>query len=348
MDINSNVDSPVAGIGENKLIPMKCPGCGATLHRSEGNKRDYFFCEYCGTKVQVNDTLYIHDDAEIIRAEYESKLAEVDVTTKKISNAFFTKRMWVFLGMTIVGIVLCCVTPSENTVPLTFACVLGSFGAGLFVAGALGLFFGLLIHLPGLEKIRSKFATEKFRANGAKNYRIILVVLLCLVIIVLTIVESIPESTPEPSTETESLPQFFTEEEIHQLEIEAEIGSRSAQYNLGCCYYIGNSVIQNYTKAFEYYSLAADQGDEDSQILVGYMYLVGLGVPTDTTKAFEIFSPLADKNNAEALLYLGNMYEYGQGVTQNLEKAADYYRRAEENGHPDAHQYLANISRPKQ
>lgn len=338
MDNNSNVGSSVSEKSENKLIPMKCPGCGATLNRSEGNKRDYFFCEYCGTKIQVNDTVYIHDDAEIIRAEYESKLAELDIASKKQSNAFFKKRILIYLIMTVVGIVLICTTPDIE--PLTFTGFLGALGVALFVIGALCLVFGTLIHLPGIFKNKRKLTPQKFRIRNPKFFIIGWAVMVCMLVIGITFSQTDSGSNTEINSQTRN----YTENEIHQLEIDADNGDRNAQFTLGCCYFGGDSVIQNYTKAFEYLSLAANQGDDTAQVFIGYMYLVGLGVPADYNKAFELFSPLADKNNAEALLYLGNMYEYGQGVTQNLEKAADYYRRAEENGHPDAHQYLANIS----
>ena len=33
---------------------VKCPSCGAELTVKEGN-RDFMFCEYCGTKVRLDD-----------------------------------------------------------------------------------------------------------------------------------------------------------------------------------------------------------------------------------------------------------------------------------------------------
>ena len=38
---------------------VKCPGCGADLTVKDGN-RDFMFCEFCGTKVRLDDYQETH------------------------------------------------------------------------------------------------------------------------------------------------------------------------------------------------------------------------------------------------------------------------------------------------
>ena len=38
---------------------VKCPGCGAELTVKDSN-RDFMFCEYCGTKVRLDDYQETH------------------------------------------------------------------------------------------------------------------------------------------------------------------------------------------------------------------------------------------------------------------------------------------------
>ena len=56
-----------------KLIPVKCPECGASLNAEEG--RQQIFCQYCGAKIILsNDNEYVYrhiDDARIKQAETE-------------------------------------------------------------------------------------------------------------------------------------------------------------------------------------------------------------------------------------------------------------------------------------
>lgn len=46
---------------------VKCPGCGADLTVKDDN-RDFMFCEFCGTKVRLDDYQETHrfvDEARI-------------------------------------------------------------------------------------------------------------------------------------------------------------------------------------------------------------------------------------------------------------------------------------------
>lgn len=55
---------------------VKCPSCGAELTVKDDN-RDFMFCEYCGTKVRLDDYQETHrfvDEARIRESENEKEL----------------------------------------------------------------------------------------------------------------------------------------------------------------------------------------------------------------------------------------------------------------------------------
>lgn len=70
-----------------KLIKLKCTNCNANLSVEE--KREFLFCEYCGTKLILdneNEHIYRHiDEAEVKRAETEQliKLKELEIAEKR-------------------------------------------------------------------------------------------------------------------------------------------------------------------------------------------------------------------------------------------------------------------------
>lgn len=73
-----------------------------------------------------------------------------------------------------------------------------------------------------------------------------------------------------------------------------------AQNDLGNIYRDGENVPQDYSKAFEWYSKAANQGLAEAQFSLGFMYENGEGISQDYSKAFEWYSKAADQGIAEA------------------------------------------------
>lgn len=77
-----------------KVIPMKCPECGATIEVEEGRQK--CFCTYCGTQLYLDDEVkrevheHIHheiNEADIRKAEayeeIEKQRLEKDAELKK-------------------------------------------------------------------------------------------------------------------------------------------------------------------------------------------------------------------------------------------------------------------------
>jgi len=71
------------------------------------------------------------------------------------------------------------------------------------------------------------------------------------------------------------------------------------QFKLGVMYERGQGVTQNYQKAIEYYTKAANQGCNDALFSLGGVYYTGKGVPQNYQKAIEYYTKAVnqDSNN---------------------------------------------------
>ena len=59
-------------------------------------------------------------------------------------------------------------------------------------------------------------------------------------------------------------------------------------YNLGVCFEKGEGVEQNWTKAAEWFTKAAENGHTDAMYNLGYGFHQGKGVEQNWTKAIEV------------------------------------------------------------
>lgn len=113
----------------------------------------------------------------------------------------------------------------------------------------------------------------------------------------------------------------------------AETGNAKALKLLGD-YYFGalGGETQDYAKALEYYTMAADQNNADAQAQLGLMYQDGLGVEVNYEQAMEWNNRAAQQGNAQGQAQIGYLYHMGLGVTQNLDEAGRWYSRAADQG----------------
>lgn len=95
---------------------VKCPSCGAELTVKDDN-RDFMFCEFCGTKVRLDDYQETHryvNEAEVQRVkaekELELKRMEMEEKKRKESNAESNKIIigsmiffFICIGLLIIG-----------------------------------------------------------------------------------------------------------------------------------------------------------------------------------------------------------------------------------------------------
>ena len=120
------------------------------------------------------------------------------------------------------------------------------------------------------------------------------------------------------------------------------IGDSTALFALGCCYYYGYGVEQDYKKAFEYYSESARNDPSVGQYGLGNCYYYGHGVQQDFRVAFECFYASAKHGHTAAQIRVGDCYYYGRGVRQDFRVAFEYYSRSAKKGNAAAQNRLAD------
>ena len=77
-----------------------------------------------------------------------------------------------------------------------------------------------------------------------------------------------------------------------------------AQFNLGCCYYSGSGVKQNYKQAVKWHTKAAEQGNEKAQYNLAVCYQNGQGVRQNMNKALEWYKKSAKQGYEVAIRVL--------------------------------------------
>lgn len=117
---------------------------------------------------------------------------------------------------------------------------------------------------------------------------------------------------------------------------ETLINNLGGPFQIGHAYDTGKSVVQDYTKAMEWYLKASDQGNTDAMNSIGALYEYGHGVEQNYIKASEWYIKAADLGNAAAMTSVGRLYERGHGITQSYTRAMDWYLKASEQGDASA------------
>ena len=159
-----------------------------------------------------------------------------------------------------------------------------------------------------------------------------------------------------------------------EIKEDAEKGDTVAQYNLGVLYMNGDGVPQDYKKAIQWLTLAANKSDVKAQYNLGFIYenyfkdikkaiywyeqasnlnmpdaqnsLANLytdGLITGKTEykiALELYKKAVDQGYAPAQVNLANMYSLGEGLEVNHKKAFDLYELAALQDYPSGQYFL--------
>lgn len=95
-----------------------------------------------------------------------------------------------------------------------------------------------------------------------------------------------------------------------------------ALYNIGCCYYLHGDTA----RAMQYWNLIAENNyDHRAKFMLGCCYWNGEGIGRDLTKARYWFREAMEAGSPYGAYYLGMAYELGIGVSQSDEKALNAY-----------------------
>ena len=120
-----------------------CPNCGANLS-IKTNDRDFAFCQYCGTKIMLDDYRATHriiDEAQIKKAENEHaiRLKELEIEESKHTQRSKTAQVitviWILLS---VFVLLSCIirwailNDLENSVLMMFCLGVPIVGGGAY------------------------------------------------------------------------------------------------------------------------------------------------------------------------------------------------------------------------
>ena len=128
-------------------------------------------------------------------------------------------------------------------------------------------------------------------------------------------------------------PQDCIEEEINNLQEQAERGSQTAQYQLAAMYNHGMGVKQDVSVALKWFGRAAEQGYAPAQSELGGMYYSGKGVVQDFSLALDWFGRAAKQGYIMAQHNLGVLYDKSEGVVQDFSLALLWYHRAAGQGY---------------
>ncbi len=149
-----------------KMFELKCPSCGATLNVAEEQRQLY--CQYCGTKIIVDDGVrrteikhVIRDEARLKEAEaYENvELAEIELEREWQDNRRRSMKRWgricliLFLLSAISLLLGYVIIKPDDMDALLFDSPFGAvalislaFFEIVLIYGAIGYFISMLSH----------------------------------------------------------------------------------------------------------------------------------------------------------------------------------------------------------
>lgn len=145
-------------------------------------------------------------------------------------------------------------------------------------------------------------------------------------------------------TSVSQIPAIPVEAGPEPLREAAAGGNTKALFEIGDRYMEGRGVQSDYTKAAEWYTLAADKGFAPAQYRLGNFAEKGLGVPRDLAKAKTYYQLAAEQGNASAMHNLAVLFAAGANGVPDNESAVMWFTKAAELGVKDSQFNLAILS----
>ncbi|MCR5662318.1 MAG: sel1 repeat family protein [bacterium] len=130
---------------------------------------------------------------------------------------------------------------------------------------------------------------------------------------------------------------------VRQLEHKAKNGDAESMYQLGQCYFDGDTVKANYRQAAVWFLKAHDKGNAEGTVGLADCYANGLGGNYSFAEAFKLYSEASDAENVKGLYGVGYCYDFGLGVRADYNKASRSYSAAAEQGSIEAMCGLARL-----
>mmetsp|Transcript_14914 Transcript_14914/g.36502 ORF Transcript_14914/g.36502 Transcript_14914/m.36502 type:complete len:575 (-) Transcript_14914:149-1873(-) len=123
----------------------------------------------------------------------------------------------------------------------------------------------------------------------------------------------------------------------------AILGNGDAQLYVGVFYANGRHVLQNYTTAVRWFTLASANEVPEADYYLGLCYVNGAGVAKDEATGFKYWSSASEKGYNLAQHCLAACYEKGIGVAVDMQKALAWYTTAAEGGNEQAKWKLTQL-----
>jgi uncharacterized protein len=140
------------------------------------------------------------------------------------------------------------------------------------------------------------------------------------------------------------------EASIHHFEEAMAMGQADACYFLGRFYTLGDGVIKDEIRAYDYHYQGHQFKSAKSTYALGVALTHGIGVETDQEEAVALFKlsyPLlldeARNGDAASMYLVGTVHYYGYGVKADLLKALEWFKHSADLGYSDAIYMLAMI-----
>lgn len=113
------------------------------------------------------------------------------------------------------------------------------------------------------------------------------------------------------------------------FKLAAEQGNVEAQVDLGKAYYYAiNGVVQNYTEAVKWLTMAAAAGGRNGLNTLGVCHTFGLGVPQSHCAALGYYLLSAERGHSHGYFNLGCVYQNGHCVEKDASAATSWFRKA--------------------
>ncbi len=119
----------------------------------------------------------------------------------------------------------------------------------------------------------------------------------------------------------------------------AEQNDSLAQYQLALYY----EDQKEYSKAFDWYSRAAESEYPCALCKLGEYFEKGLGTQIDVSRAAELYRHAAELGDTEGAFHLGRCYEEGIGETAGIDRAIACYQFAADQGYEAAYDALERL-----
>ncbi|KAG0069244.1 hypothetical protein BGZ89_003263 [Linnemannia elongata] len=125
----------------------------------------------------------------------------------------------------------------------------------------------------------------------------------------------------------------------------AQQGFSTAQYVVGDRYEKGRDVVQDVSKAIEWYTIAAEQGHITAQLRLGWFYANSKGVPKNDAKALVWYLKTAEQGDRRGQTLVAEACEHGRATPKNDRWALQWYIDIVETGGVDGQRKVAEFYR---